>query len=1545
MKKYIKWSGIALLSPFAIFLLLCILIYIPPIQKFLVDQATGYASEATGMKIGIDKISLSFPLDLVVHDVDVTDSIGEKILRVDEIKAEIQLWPLLKKEIELDGLSLKGATVNTGQLIEGMSLKGKLGEFFIASHGVALDPETAIINEAVLKDTRLSVVLNDTTAADTAQSDPLYWKVILQKINFSNVAVDLQMPADSLNLSAYIGDFLLQDGKLDLNQMAYEAKTIRLTDGTVNYDSGLPTDSLAKGLDPSHIRLSGINTQLDSLYYSGNTIRASINQFTLKERSGLEITSAKGSIASNDKVIRIPDFHLQTSDSFLELEAAMDWDATQSGSKGLISGHIAADLGKSDLIRLAGELPQEFMKSYPSQPLRIRGGIDGNLDSLKLSTLTVTLPETFRMEMNGEIASVTDSLRRSGTVRLKAEAENMAFLHALTGNTFVIPYGTAVEGSGSIKGNQLTTQLSLTEKQGTAKLTAGYNLFKDSYNADLDISNLQLHNFLPQDSLFHLTTHLVAEGEGFDVFSPKTWMKVEGGLSHLQYGTRILSGVHLEGELKESNAVLALDMKDNIIDLSAKLNSMLHPKSVTADLNVAFKRIDWKGLNLTKTQLSSSHLLQMHAETDMKKSHKLNLGLTQSRLMTPESSFSPKDLYVRFTTTKDTTYSTLDAGDMHLAFSGDNGIERLGSKFAEIASVMSAQWQHKHIDMGIVRTQLPNIRLQLSAGTDNPISNTFAAQGIKIKNLTATVNASPEYGFNSNAQLLGLSTDSLSIDTIFFRSDQVGDSIVWRSGVQTSAKKKQEAFSVILNGNIGNKEAKTTIEYLNGKKEVGAYIGLIAALHEKGISLRVYPDNPILVYRPFKVNKDNYFYLSDKGRMHANMTIYDEKYTGIRLYSVPDSTVQQDLTLELHNIRMSEFRRIIPYMPDIRGEINSELHYVLADNTTQVSADLSIGELAYEGHDMGDWEFSGVYLPKNGNEHHIDGYLIRNGEEIATLGGSYLASEDPTAEGRLLANMDLHHFPLHLANAFVPDDMVRLSGDIDGNMSVKGSASKPLMNGSIILDSVNLALPMASMNLRFDDKPVKVVDSKLNFNNFKIFTKGKTPFTIDGDVDFSDMERMTTNLKMQAHNFELFNAPKSKEALVYGKLYVDFNATLKGPVNALTMRGGMNVLGNSNFTYVLKDSPLSVTDRLNQTVTFVNFADTTLNSTNAVPKIELGTLDMLMVMQIDQAVQCRVDLTEDRSNYLLFEGGGNLSFQYTQQGNMLLNGRYTLISGEMKYEMPIIPLKTFYIKEGSFVEWTGDIMNPNLNLKATERVRASVGSNGKSPRNVSFDVGVRITNRLENLGLAFTLEAPDDGEVQNQLAAMSDEEKNKLAVTMLVTGMYMAEGNSTGSFNTNNALNSFLQGQINNIAGNALKTIDLNVGMESTSQEDGSNRTDYNFQFAKRFWNNRFRVVIGGRISTGNNVKQNENFIDNVSLEYRLDNSGTRYVKIFHNKNYESILEGEVIETGAGIVLRKKVSRVGELFIFRKKKKNNQEAVIEEKKKTNENTEKENEKK
>ena len=81
---------------------------------------------------------------------------------------------------------------------------------------------------------------------------------------------------------------------------------------------------------------------------------------------------------------------------------------------------------------------------------------------------------------------------------------------------------------------------------------------------------------------------------------------------------------------------------------------------------------------------------------------------------------------------------------------------------------------------------------------------------------------------------------------------------------------------------------------------------------------------------------------------------------------------------------------------------------------------------------------------------------------------------------------------------------------------------------------------------------------------------------------------------------------------------------------------------------------------------------------------------------------------------------------------------------------------------------------------------------------------------------------------------------------------------------------------------------------------------------------------------------QNESFIDNVSLEYRLDQSAQRYVRLFYNKNADDLLEGEITEYGAGFVWRKKMQTLRELFDFRTKKKKAQPKAAKDSTRTDE---------
>ena len=125
------------------------------------------------------------------------------------------------------------------------------------------------------------------------------------------------------------------------------------------------------------------------------------------------------------------------------------------------------------------------------------------------------------------------------------------------------------------------------------------------------------------------------------------------------------------------------------------------------------------------------------------------------------------------------------------------------------------------------------------------------------------------------------------------------------------------------------------------------------------------------------------------------------------------------MTVELSRINLKEFRRILPYMPDMEGWIGAEAHYIDSGPYMMVSSDLRIDEFKYEGSALGNWELGGVYLPGEAKDHHLDAYIRHDGEGDSSF-GRYLSARGGR-NGSLSADIAFEHFPLNVANPFVPD--------------------------------------------------------------------------------------------------------------------------------------------------------------------------------------------------------------------------------------------------------------------------------------------------------------------------------------------------------------------------------------------------------------------------------------------------------------------------------------------------------------------------------------------
>ena len=693
---------------------------------------------------------------------------------------------------------------------------------------------------------------------------------------------------------------------------------------------------------------------------------------------------------------------------------------------------------------------------------------------------------------------------------------------------------------------------------------------------------------------------------------------------------------------------------------------------------------------------------------------------------------------------------------------------------------------------------------------------------------------------------------------------------------------------------------------------MGARLGAQAEVVDSGLRLHLMPEQPTLGYKKFNLNKDNFLLFRPNKKVEANIHLVADDGTGVKIYSESsDSTALQDITVSVNRINLDEITSIFPYMPRVSGLLDGDYH-VIQDRTSRFSVvgDMSIRNLAYEQSPIGNISTELVYLQKGDSAHVVDARLMKDEIEIGSITGTYY----DVGAGKVDLRFIMDHLPLDMANGFIPDQLFGLQGYGEGLLDIRGPLDKLKVDGTVVLDSAYLVSVPYGVKMRFAKDPLVIENSKLTINNFNLYSSKNDELNVHGSVDFADFDHIMTNVRLRAQNYQIIDAKENKQSIAYGKAFVNFFARISGTLDNMNMRGRFDVLGSTDMSYVLRDSPLTTDNQLDELVKFTDFSDSTQT---VIERPQLTGFKMDMTLNVSNGAHIMAYLNTDHSNYVDLVGGGTLRMIYTPEDNLQLTGRYTLSNGEMKYSMPVIPLKTFTIRDGSYVEFTGEMMNPTLNITATERTKANVGNEGEAVRSVDFDCGVVITKTLSNMGLEFTLDAPEDMQLHSELQAMSSEQRAKLAVTMLTTGMYLSDGN-TGGFSMNSALSSFLNSQISQISGNALRTLDLQFGMDNSTDATGQTHTDYSFKFAKRFMNNRLKIAVGGKVSTGAELQErNNSFFDNVSLEYRLDNTSNKYISLYFQNNSYDWLDGYTQKYGGGFIWRRSMDHILDIFKFK----------------------------
>jgi hypothetical protein len=627
----------------------------------------------------------------------------------------------------------------------------------------------------------------------------------------------------------------------------------------------------------------------------------------------------------------------------------------------------------------------------------------------------------------------------------------------------------------------------------------------------------------------------------------------------------------------------------------------------------------------------------------------------------------------------------------------------------------------------------------------------------------------------------------------------------------------------------------------------------------------------------------------------------------------------ENIQLNIDNLRLEEWTRIVPMLDKTSGTLNANVDINWDGANADGDGTIDIKDFVYNGKPEGDVTLNADFdFDPASAATRLTADLVLDGRPSITVRGSL---NDATAATPLNMEARLNRFPLERANAFIPGNYIWLDGYAVGTMAITGSVDNPRVNGYLTADSACVNLPRYGSSLYLASDRLPVEDNVITFNNYRLTGANRSPVLINGHVDLRDMDNMVIDLKATGREVQFMDSKQDELTQLFGKGLADINATVKSQGDMMIVRADATLLSGSNITYVMKNDITQLSTTVDENmVTFTDFNHSATGSPVLVTGRGSSANSILVNITIENGAKINAFLSEDGQNRATVDGSGRLKYWLDFAGRDNLTGSYIIQEGNLRYTPPLISQKNFNITNGSSITWSGDMLNPQLNLKGTERIKTSVTTEDKGTYPVEFTIDAMVGGTLNGIDLGFDLSCESDMTVQNELQSMSDNQRSQAAINLLLYNTYSGT-NSAGNINNltaSSALFSFLQSRLNTWAAQTLPGIDLSFGINQYEKSSGT-ETSYSYRLAKSLFNDRFKIVVGGEYSTEAKTEEDiaNKLFNDISLEYYLNDVGSRYLKLFRHASYENVVEGQVTETGVAYVLKRKLTNLKNLFKFK----------------------------
>lgn len=1397
--------------------------------------------------------------------------------------------------------------------------------------------------------------------------------VFFSSVRLLNTSYLVYIKDDNITVSSYAGELNAYAKEFDLNRsiMDFTAVSIRnggtyVTQGerldttssgtsqdwTVKADNvsfvnnyfrydDLTKPELEKGFDGLHLDFKKLNLIAGNVVNVGTTTHAHIKSGSLISGDELSLNSFSGQFRISENEISAQNFTAVTNRSSLkgDFQSNQPSYSSFSADPSSVQYKIRLEQSKvspSDLIYFSPNLDSVPMIAFHrNSTFGVKGNAKGTMDSLSLNNLHASFSNSF-VHTDGSLKNLDEpkSIAYSFQIHkayITANAIQKLLPDTMLPKNIQIPDENTLTGSISGSPQQTNFDAKVVTTNGDAAVkgwvdsTQTYDLLADLLHLDLGTITRNRKN------LGSFTGSIEAKGTSFNIDSAVADVKLNLTSAEIKrYAYQNLQG---DLTLDHGNLEGKVTVNDPAARLTAEGKGKLKSEGVDLDIRSTIDTLDLYALKLSKDTFSLKGKLDVlvkgkNLDNFETTGNATALQVQRSKLkITPDSlqfTGHSKDNAIAFNIESQILNANVK-GTGKLSTLADDITARLNSYFTISNNIKDSVDTDHRLEFKVDVKQPGELALLVDPTlTLAPLTIQGTYDGF-----AKTIEATAQSDF--------VSVKGYNIDTISLSIKGDADKLTASATTPQIA-----AYNMLFpNPSIGLTASNDSIKYNVGVKGNDGVQRLLVGgtvKNDKGVyTLSIAEDQFVLNNKKWNVTPGNKIVI-DSNKISVNDFLITHGDQMLRI----DQSGDQAVTVRSKDLELMDISSIADSNKYITGgKLTGEMNLSMKGDIASSAGNFSVKDFNFRKDTLGD--LSMELTPAEGSALAIKLGLSGRGNSIKTEGLYNPEDKFATFDFRIaMDQLNVATLKPLLKGAF--EDM---HGYAKADLKLRGNFEYPLIDGDIDISDVSLLPRFTRSWVRIRQQNIHADQSSFLFKNFLMTDSLNDPALVNGYICPEHLPHFTFDLSVVTSNFLFLNTGEGDSEQYFGRAFVTSVSHVRG--NDVTPFIDINAKLNSGsrMTLLIPEQKLRETQRgdIVQFVTLeVDSARKFLKKRREEPSFAGITLNSNI--EVDENSEFKLLIDPIAGDSLSVKGKTTFSYGIDPGGKMSMTGVYEVTEGSYLLTLTRGLKRRFDLQKGSKITWTGDPINPELDVSAIYTVRAApydlviddltgqtdVAVNAYR-QEMPFLVNLKMKGALDRPAISFEVNLPSDqqGALQGSVYArlnqlnQNESELNTQVLSLLALNRFynetefVASQAPTISAYTRTGASRVLTQGLNAFATTYANFVELQLDVdfyENYYQGEVQRSTNMKVGVGRKFFADRLDVRAGGTVVVqGNASTETANDLPSlVTAEYKLTRDGRYRLTGFRKNTYEGVFEGQIIREGAGIVFIRDFNRFGDLF-------------------------------